>query len=296
MLILSRAENSNQMLALEYRQRQMETLEKAALPYTSIFQGLLQHNTFCSHDHHSRMRRSDDPIVIELLNSVEVLPLDCAYEWLSRAFPQIYVPLSFLVSRIEDEPLPIRWDVLAEEFGHIYWTIWVFIVLTLHADDSTVLAPYPDLRKWMGMISSSVTREKSGKSENVLTHGRTFVGKLDENDSFGPLGLDKQERETIKEIVSVIVRYPELQFRHDRSLEPVTIQTVAACVAFQETVVLPLNIDQVRLLLTSRQSSQFRRKTASIPFKQVLEKFRALFDLLYRHSLEYLKGSPSKSV
>jgi hypothetical protein len=232
------------MLALEYRQRQIETLETAALPYALVFEGLLQHNTFCSHDHHSRRGASDNPKAAELLESVEILPLECAYDWLSHTFPHIYAPLASLVSQMEDEPNPPRWDVLAEEFGHIYWTVWIFIVFTLHTDDSTVLSACPDLRKWMDMISSSVVRTGRGL-ESVLTIDSSFVEKLDENNSFGPLGIDSQEQETIVEITNHLIWYPELRKHHNKSLDTFSIRVLAACVAYQETVVLPLRNDQV---------------------------------------------------
>lgn len=79
-------------------------------------------------------------------------------------------------------------------------------------------------------------------------HDSSFVGKLDENGSVFPFHIDQQEQKTILKLVNHLISNPELRMRDNRSFDRVSVRVLATCVAFQETIVLPLSNNQVGFL------------------------------------------------
>ncbi|KAE8441412.1 hypothetical protein EG329_005001 [Mollisiaceae sp. DMI_Dod_QoI] len=221
LISLGSTRNSNKELALDYRSRQSRVYENAMLPIRLLLQALFQYNTFCEHPHHSVSQGTTNEALTSLHASVEILSLECAYDWLRRTSPEVYGPLSTFVSKLEDEPDPPNWGVLAKDFGYVYWTVWVFIVAMLQkgTEDKQVNWYHPDLEQWLLRMHCS------------------FLKSLDTQDSLRPRYGDTQERETIQEVINFIPSIPMLSSTCMDEKRRDSYQSFAIWVAFEETIV-----------------------------------------------------------
>lgn len=128
-------------------------LSQAKLPYKVLFKGLLERNTFCGHADHSNSNVTNNQGLALVTASVEILSLECAFDWLRLSYPDTYTALASFVSELEDEPNPPRWEVLAEDFGNVYWTIWIFVVcLVRDFDDGEGFYEHPHLEQWISRM------------------------------------------------------------------------------------------------------------------------------------------------
>ncbi|KUJ15347.1 SET domain-containing protein [Mollisia scopiformis] len=149
--------NSNQVLALDYRKKQSSVLEHAMFPFTTIVQTILRHNDFCEQSQHLHSQALKNFRSPPFTGGNDILSLECAYDWLGRTYPEVYGPLASFVSTLEDEPVPPRWEILANDFGNVYWTVWIFVVYVLQDHgikngDSGL--PYSQLCQWLSRMHS----------------------------------------------------------------------------------------------------------------------------------------------
>ncbi|KAF8864008.1 SET domain-containing protein [Acephala macrosclerotiorum] len=154
-LVSELTDNANQILALDYRFRQLQVCKKALLPLKFFLDVLHQYDSFCGHPRHSisQSQLAHNPAATLIHANVEILSLECAYEWLSQAYPEVYNPLSTFVSDLEQEPDPPRWGVLAEEFGNIYWTVWIFIAYVLEIKSENEVSRHRVLEQWLSRMN-----------------------------------------------------------------------------------------------------------------------------------------------
>jgi hypothetical protein len=66
----------------------------------------------------------------------ELLTLEKAFDWLRDSYINVYTAVVEMISEDQNEPLPLDWAVLVEDWDHTYWIIWIFIVWMLWARDA----------------------------------------------------------------------------------------------------------------------------------------------------------------
>lgn len=84
----------------------------------------------------------------------ELLSLENAYDWLQVNYLEIYTSVVRMISEDQEEPLPLKWNVLAEDWDHTYWIVWIFIVWLLWARDGEIFRlRHPSLGAWLFYMS-----------------------------------------------------------------------------------------------------------------------------------------------
>lgn len=87
---------------------------------------------------------------ISLHNHVECLSLECAFNWLHENYPNISSRVSHLISEDQEEPLPLDWAILVEDWDHTYWTVWIYLVWMLWLQSKTAFETrHVDLANWI---------------------------------------------------------------------------------------------------------------------------------------------------
>jgi hypothetical protein len=145
--------NGNQELAMDYRRRQLDVLN-SALPLlstrltlamsTSSFHQLSQH-------YFSPSKTETEP------NTVELLSLECAFELLCLNSFDIYTAVVQMISTDQEEPLPLNWAVIVEDWDYTYWVVWLFIVcLISKRDEDAFKLRHDRLSSWLLNMNKSV--------------------------------------------------------------------------------------------------------------------------------------------
>ena len=115
-------QNYNQELASEYRDRQLNLLNTALPPISLHLQ----------------------------ITSAMFLSIQSAFEWLRKNYLDWSLKLESLISEDQEEPLPLNWDVLVEDWDHTYWIVWIYLVLSLQAADTSGFAAlHPNVTTWI---------------------------------------------------------------------------------------------------------------------------------------------------
>jgi histone-lysine N-methyltransferase SETD3 len=88
---------------------------------------------------------------------VELLSLECAFEWLRLNYPEISIPLVKAIAEDQEEPLPLNWAVLVEDWDHTYWVVWIYTIWLLWARDGDEFRTrHEDLWSWMVRMNEYV--------------------------------------------------------------------------------------------------------------------------------------------
>jgi hypothetical protein len=78
------------------------------------------------------------------------LSLECAYSWLNVHYSNIYNEVAELISEDQDEPLPLNWAVLVEDWDHTYWIVWIYIIWMIWARNGEAFSiSHPYLSTWL---------------------------------------------------------------------------------------------------------------------------------------------------
>lgn len=87
-------------------------------------------------------------------SQVELLSLDCAYDWLEQQYPNVHDAVSKIISEDQDEELPLDWAVLIEDWDKVYWIVWIYLVWMLWVRDCEAFQKrHPALSSWLNRIS-----------------------------------------------------------------------------------------------------------------------------------------------
>lgn len=82
--------------------------------------------------------------------TIEIVSLECAFGWLHLKYPEIYDGVVQVISDDQEEPLPLNWAVLLEDWDHTYWVVWLFVVWTIWRQDREVFqSSHPMLGTWV---------------------------------------------------------------------------------------------------------------------------------------------------
>jgi len=188
---LGEPKTPNQHIAIEYRNRQIKVLQAAIPSISTILQSAFSYSSFCQHAPHSAVPARDD--FISLHNHVECLSLECAFNWLHKNYPNISSQVSHLISEDQEEPLPLDWAILVEDWDHTYWTVWIYLVWMLWLQSKTAFETrHVDLANWITAMNKSYDEALSSDGD-VAT-----------------LYADSTEQETIDFMVQNIAKLPIL--------------------------------------------------------------------------------------
>lgn len=133
---------------MDYRTRQMHILQEAVQPIAARLQALASHCSLCQHPQHraSHLASASAPF----RNHIELVSLECAFDWLCAQYPSVSSEILRLIAEDQDEPLPLDWAVLVEDWDHTFWTVWLYIVLTLWISNKTAFKTrHTDLGSWL---------------------------------------------------------------------------------------------------------------------------------------------------
>ena len=123
--------NVNQRLAVEYRDRQLAVLQIAIQPITARLNLYFSSSSFCQHPEHLFVNQESQELRMPEENKVEMLSLECAFDWLRINYEDIFTPVVQMISDDQDESLPLNWSVLLEDWDRTYWIVWIYIIITI---------------------------------------------------------------------------------------------------------------------------------------------------------------------
>lgn len=137
-------------MALDYRNRQLDVLKGALTPILKRLQSAASYSSFCQHPHHNTVPSYTENYLREMHTTVELLSLECAFDWLQNHYPDIYTSVVEIISEDQEESLPLDWVVLVEDWDHTYWTVWIYLVWMLWARDGQAFqSRHPNLSTWL---------------------------------------------------------------------------------------------------------------------------------------------------
>ncbi|KAK2629904.1 hypothetical protein QTJ16_000724 [Diplocarpon rosae] len=151
---LGEPRNKNQRIALDYRNRQARVLQTAIPPISTRLQFLSSTSLLChipTHFHGS----SNDGSSLVAPNFV-LISLEYAYAWLHQNYPELAFQVCRLISEDQQEPLPLNWAILVEDWNHTYWSVWLYILWTLRLQDrGGFQTQHPHLGTWMSAMDAA---------------------------------------------------------------------------------------------------------------------------------------------
>ncbi|TVY75688.1 Ribosomal lysine N-methyltransferase set10 [Lachnellula suecica] len=234
-MALSPAKNSNQKMAVDYRNRQIDVLQGALTPVLKRLQSAASFNSFCRHPHYNTPPTYTENYLRRMHGSVELLSLECAFDWLQYHYPDIHEPVVKIISDDQEEPLPLDWSVLVEDWDHTYWTVWIFLVWMIWANDGDdFLTRHPNLSPWLIQMNADHLAVKS--------HGP----------SISKFYAEVSEIDTVNHTVEQISLLPQLEgaCKELLAVEPglswEAMRDWASYVAHEETVLIEQKMLAVR--------------------------------------------------
>lgn len=109
-----------------YRKRQLDVLQSASPPISDCISLALSPNSICPNPVAHLERGSE---------TGQTLSLECAFEWLHSNYRSICIAVVQMISEDQEEPLPLNWRVLVEDWDHAYWIIWIYLVSIIQLQD-----------------------------------------------------------------------------------------------------------------------------------------------------------------
>ncbi|KAH6711140.1 hypothetical protein BKA61DRAFT_488877 [Leptodontidium sp. MPI-SDFR-AT-0119] len=225
-------QNQNQHTALDYRNRQTRVLQTAIPPISSLLQAAFCYNSFCQHTPHSTIQAENHRT--SLHQHVEFLSLDCAFSWLDLHYPDLATHVFNLISQDQEEPLPLDWAILVEDWDHTYWTVWIYLVWILWLQNkSDFETKHTKLASWISKMNVSYDETLSSYPEISRLHA------------------DTTEQETIDFMIQNVAKLPSLVASPLSTESFERLRDFASFVASEE--VLPVSYQ----MLTGSQAGEF---------------------------------------
>lgn len=134
-----------QILTLN-RKKQLQILESALPPISSRLEAITSSNSFCHHAQNA---------IPSNFKAADLLSLECAFEWLHLNYLSIYTAVVQMISDDQQEPLPLDWRVLIEDWDHTYWAVWLFTILIISVRDGNAFkARHEILSSWLAAMAN----------------------------------------------------------------------------------------------------------------------------------------------
>ncbi|PBP19402.1 SET domain-containing protein [Diplocarpon rosae] len=148
---LGEPRNKNQRIALDYRNRQARVLQTAIPPISTWLQFLSSASLLSHIPYHFHGVDNDGSSL--LAQNLELISLEYAYAWLHQNYPELAFQVCRLISEDQQEPLPLNWAILVEDWSHTYWSVWLYILWTLRRQDKEGFqTQHPYLETWMSAM------------------------------------------------------------------------------------------------------------------------------------------------
>lgn len=126
-------------MASDYTKRQISTLYTVNAALTNTFRTFLPAAEGCL-DHNNA----------QVYDRAELLSLEIAFDWLRVNYAEVFTSVVAMISEDQEEPLPLNWTILAEDWDHTYWTVWIFLVWMLWSREGEVFRlRHPALSYWL---------------------------------------------------------------------------------------------------------------------------------------------------
>jgi hypothetical protein len=85
---------------------------------------------------------------------VELLSLECAFEWLRLNYLDVFNDIVQMIAEDQGESLPLNWAVLVEDWDHTYWIVWIFTVWILWLRDGEEFSlRHKDFSAWLSQMN-----------------------------------------------------------------------------------------------------------------------------------------------
>ncbi|KAL3428158.1 set domain protein [Phlyctema vagabunda] len=180
---LGKPVNDNQNLGMEYRERQMKVLTNASIPLHTELENRLRY---------SSLHATSDFEPVGSQVGGELLSLEHAYDWLSSEYPPMFKVVEEIIATDQEEPKPLDWGVLVEEWDHTMWTFWLFTIYNLRSQVGTedFRKKHQVLGRWMEVM---LTRYYSEASLSITP----FYGERAEKETID--GMIEQLRPSLTE-------------------------------------------------------------------------------------------------
>jgi hypothetical protein len=161
MPLYRKAKNLNQLQAIDYRQRQMNVLAAALSNITMS------------------------------ASWYSPLTLPGAFEWLRINYSTLSGLVEAAVAEDQEEELPVDWQILVPDWDHAYLILFVYILLSLSANDRIELSEKsPNLLQWIEEV-------QRGGDETLFHGGRDEKVTIDFAIAAGFAGRGNPERRNL---------------------------------------------------------------------------------------------------
>lgn len=85
---------------------------------------------------------------------MELLSLECAFEWMRLNYQEIFNDIVKMIAEDQEESLPLNWAVLVEDWDHTYWTVWIFTIWIVWANEEEVFNLHQkELGAWLSHMN-----------------------------------------------------------------------------------------------------------------------------------------------
>ncbi len=125
---------------MTYKYGQLRVLKEALSSVSGFIQQAISFNPFCPH---AQMMSQTNYMV-------NFLSLECAFGWSQRYYLSEFDAVMKIIAEDQDEPLPLNWAILVEEWDHTYWTVWILFLWLLRVRDGDGFqTAHPVLYGWL---------------------------------------------------------------------------------------------------------------------------------------------------
>ena len=108
------------------------------------------------------------------------MSLESAYGWLLTGYDDIYIAVIKMIAADQEEPLPLRWADLVEDWDYAYWIVWLFIILLISIRDGELFArSHGALSKWLAEVEGEAdtyyAEEDEKQTIDTMVQGKLAI-------------------------------------------------------------------------------------------------------------------------